>query len=195
MFFYRSATSWYDWLQTTTEPTYLFFLLQICGRPSFFLFSWHSAIFSSPLQKMNDHHRDHLKDWESYRVDLCAGESVVLQRENSPMLINYLGSDSTPAPVSTSLLRIDYTCVLDVQFGCAFSLSHAFFMSFLVLKTQKWHQNAFDSETHIQTAHQNASVIDPLQSKLSAWQLSHRDWWIPNIGAVKSCLEATRNKR
>jgi hypothetical protein len=52
---------------------------------------------------------------------------------------------------------VDYTCVLNVQFGCAFHFRMHFRCHFQCQKLSNDIKNVFDSETHIQ----NASVIDP----------------------------------
>jgi hypothetical protein len=50
-------------------------------------------------------------------------------------------------------LGVDYTCVLNVQFGCAFPGRMRFQFHFQCRKLKNDIENAFDRETHIQTAH------------------------------------------
>jgi hypothetical protein len=50
-------------------------------------------------------------------------------------------------------LGVDYTCVLDVQFGCAFHCRMRFQCDCQCQKVKNYIKNACDGETHIQTAH------------------------------------------
>jgi hypothetical protein len=68
------------------------------------------------------------------------------------------------ASIRGGQLGVDYTYVLDVQFGCAFHRRMRFRCYLLVFDTENYIENAFDRKTHIQTAHtKHASVIDPLE--------------------------------
>jgi hypothetical protein len=76
------------------------------------------------------------------------------------MLRNYLCIISTP--VSTSHLGVDYTCVLDVQFECVFTVACVFnvIFNFLTLEmTVKTHST--EKRTY-KLLIQKASVIYPL---------------------------------
>jgi hypothetical protein len=56
-----------------------------------------------------------------------------------------------------SCLGVDYTCVLDVQFRCAFHCQMRFRCHIRCQKLKNDIATAFDSETHIQTAHPNCT--------------------------------------
>jgi hypothetical protein len=52
-----------------------------------------------------------------------------------------------------SRFGVNYTCILDVQFRCAFPGRMRLRCNFQCSKLKNDSENAFDSETHIQTAH------------------------------------------
>jgi hypothetical protein len=62
-----------------------------------------------------------------------------------------------------SWLGVDYTCVLDVQFGCAFLCRKRFQCHFLCWKIKNDVENACDDETHIQTAYPKRKCNQPLR--------------------------------
>jgi hypothetical protein len=65
--------------------------------------------------------------------------------------------------VEIAVLGVDYTCVLDVQFGCTFHRRMRFRCQFWVFKPENYIENACDGETHIQTAHPKRKCDRPLK--------------------------------
>jgi hypothetical protein len=61
-------------------------------------------------------------------------------------------------------LGVDYTCVLDVQFGCAFYCRKRFRGNFLFFDTENAVENTSNSKTHIQTAHPKRKCNRPLNN-------------------------------
>jgi hypothetical protein len=70
--------------------------------------------------------------------------------------------DSMPA---FAQLGVDYTCVLNGQFGCAFHGRMRFRCHFQSQKLKNYIANAFDRETHIQTTHSKRKCNRPLNAK------------------------------
>jgi hypothetical protein len=69
----------------------------------------------------------------------------------------------TETKLRTSTLRGWLHLLLDVQFGCAFHYRISFWCHFLCQKLKNDIKNAFDSDTHIQTAHPKRNCNRPLK--------------------------------
>jgi hypothetical protein len=61
-------------------------------------------------------------------------------------------------------LGVDYTCVLDVQFGCAFHRRMRFQYHFQCRKLKNDIKNACDGETHTQAGHPKRKCNRPLRT-------------------------------
>jgi hypothetical protein len=73
-----------------------------------------------------------------------------LRLEANDSGLSQLGFSLLDLESLVSLLQgVDYTCVLDEQFGCAFHCLILFTRHFLVFDTENDIKNSFDSETHI----------------------------------------------
>jgi hypothetical protein len=68
----------------------------------------------------------------------------------------------SPKNLSKCFLRVDYTCVFDMQFGCAFPCRKRFICHFQCQKLKNDIKNACDKETDIQTAHPKRKCNRPL---------------------------------
>jgi hypothetical protein len=87
----------------------------------------------------------------------CAPDAGLQKRDTFSTLIVGRWSGVAGSGASRSAthydLGVDYTCVLDVQFRCAFHRRMRFQCQFWVFNTENDIENACDDETHIQTAH------------------------------------------
>jgi hypothetical protein len=81
-------------------------------------------------------------------------------------------------------LGVDYNCVSDVQFGCAFHHRMRFQCNFWVLNTENDIENACDGETHTQTAHPKRKCNRPLMivSLRNALLYLHSSTYLPVYG-------------
>jgi hypothetical protein len=77
-----------------------------------------------------------------------------------------IGQEKAAAEAKARTKGVDYTCVLDVQFGCAFYCRMRFRWHFQCQESKNYLENALDNKMHTPSGHLKRKCNGPLNARM-----------------------------